>query len=152
MIVWIDKRLALAIHERQLAEHGGSVGVRDETLLESALGRSQQLHAYGDPAPDLVDLAASLAYGLARNHPFVDGNKRTAAVACETFIMLNGGILEADDPALFPIYLSLAEGNLAEADFAAWLRQHTVMPSHKSVQEPRAPRVVRKPTAKPRKR
>ncbi|HET7597636.1 MAG TPA: type II toxin-antitoxin system death-on-curing family toxin, partial [Burkholderiales bacterium] len=89
MIVWLEKALVLPLHDRQLAEHGGTSGVRDEGLLESALARPQQLHAYGDPAPDLAELAASLAYGLARNHPFVDGNKRTAAVACETFIELN---------------------------------------------------------------
>ena len=81
MIAWLEKALVLAIHDRQLAEHGGTGGVRDEGLLESALARPQQLHAYGDPAPDLADLAAALAYGLARNHPFLDGNKRTAAVA-----------------------------------------------------------------------
>ena len=82
MVIWISKRLALAIHDRQLAEHGGSIGVRDETLLDSAIARPQQLFAYGDPPPDLAALSASLAYGLARNHPFIDGNKRTAAVAC----------------------------------------------------------------------
>jgi death-on-curing family protein len=97
MITWIDRRLALAIHDRQLAEHGGGSGVRDAALLDSALARPQQRYAYGDPPPDLADLAASLAYGLARNHPFVDGNKRTAAVACEVFIMLNDATLEADD-------------------------------------------------------
>jgi death-on-curing protein len=138
MIVWLDKTLALAIHDRQLAEHGGTGGVRDEKLLESALARPQQLYAYGDPAPDLADLAASLAYGLARNHPFVDGNKRTAAVACETFVMLNDGELEADNLELYPIYLALAEGKLREKDFAAWLRQHIRMKPGKRVQEPRA--------------
>jgi death-on-curing protein len=112
MIVWIEKALTVAIHERQLAEHGGSVGVRDESLLDSALAHPQQKHAYGDPPPDLVDLAASLAFGLARNHPFVDGNKRTAAVVCEAFIMLNGGILDADDLELYPCYVALAEGTL----------------------------------------
>ena len=122
MILWIEKDLALAIHDRQLAEHGGTSGVRDEKLLESALARPQQLYAYGDPAPDLADLAASLAHGLARNHPFIDGNKRTAAVACETFIARNGADLEADDLELYPIYLALAEGKLREKDFAAWLR------------------------------
>ncbi|PZP51012.1 MAG: type II toxin-antitoxin system death-on-curing family toxin, partial [Azospira oryzae] len=124
MIVWLEKALVLAIHDRQLAEHGGSGGVRDETLLESALARPQQLYVYGDPAPDLANLAASLSYGLARNHPFVDGNKRTAAVACETFLELNGATLEADDLELFPVYLALAEGKLGEKDFAAWLRAH----------------------------
>ena len=123
MIVWLAKEAVLAIHDRQVAEHGGSAGVRDEGLLESALARPQQLHAYGDPAPDLAALAAALAFGLARNHPFVDGNKRTAAVCCETFIELNGATLEADDAELFPQYLALAEGKLAERDFAAWLRE-----------------------------
>ena len=110
MIVWIEKRLALAIHDRQLAEHGGGTGVRDEALLDSALARPQQLFAYGDPPPDLAALAASLAFGLARNHPFVDGNKRTAAVCCEVFIRLNDAKLNADDLALYPVYLALAEG------------------------------------------
>lgn len=123
MIVWIEKSFALAIHDRQLSEHGGGTGVRDESLLDSALARPQQLHAYGDPPPDLADLAASLAYGLARNHPFVDGNKRTAAVACEVFIALNGGVLQADDLELYPVYIGLAEGSLPEADFATWLRE-----------------------------
>jgi len=122
MIVWLEKALVLAIHERQLSEHGGSTGVREEGLLESALARPQQLHAYGDPAPDLADLAASLASGLARNHPFVDGNKRTAAVACETFLELNGARLDAEDLELYPLYLALAEGKLSEREFADWLR------------------------------
>ncbi|HET6913798.1 MAG TPA: type II toxin-antitoxin system death-on-curing family toxin [Rhodanobacteraceae bacterium] len=138
MIVWIEKPLALAMHERQLAEHGGGAGVRDDKLLESALARPQQLYAYGDPPPDLADLAASLAFGLARNHPFVDGNKRTAAVACETFIMLNDAVLEADNLELYPIYIALAEGALKEKEFAAWLRGHLRMQPGKRVQEPRA--------------
>jgi death-on-curing protein len=124
MIVWIEKRLALAIHDRQLSEHGGIPGLRDESLLDSALARSQQLYANGQPPPDLADLAASLAYGLARNHPFLDGNKRTAAVACETFVLLNGMDLLADDVALYSIYIGLAEGGLSEAELGAWLRQH----------------------------
>jgi death-on-curing protein len=138
MIVWIGKPLALAIHDRQLAEHGGNPGVRDEALLDSALARPQQLHAYGDPPPDLADLAASVTFGIARNHPFIDGNKRTAAVACETFIVLNGGILQADDLTLYSVYLALAEGTLPEADFAAWLRQHIQPTAGKEVHEKRA--------------
>lgn len=137
MIVWIEKPLALAIHDRQLAEHGGNPGVRDEGLLDSALARPQQLHAYGDPPPDLADLAASLAFGLARNHPFIDGNKRTAAVACEVFIVLNGATLQADDLALYPVYVSLAEGSLPEAEFAAWLRRH-IAPAETRLHESRA--------------
>lgn len=138
MIIWIERPLAIAIHERQLAEHGGGTGVRDESLLDSALARPQQLHAYGDPPPDLADLAASLAFGLARNHPFVDGNKRTAAVACEVFIMLNSAALHADDLELYPLYVALAEGSLSEAEFASWLREHISLDDNKRVNEPRA--------------
>lgn len=127
MIVWIGKTLALAIHDRQLSEHGGGSGMRDEGLLDSALARPQQRHAYGEPPPDMADLAASLAYGLARNHPFVDGNKRTAAVLCEVFIELNGGQLVADDLELYPQYIGLAEGSLDEAEFARWLRERIVI-------------------------
>ena len=138
MIVWIEKRLALAIHDRQLAEHGGGTGVRDEALLDSALARPQQLFAYGDPPPDLAALAASLAFGLARNHPFVDGNKRTAAVCCEVFIRLNDALLQADDLELYPVYLALAEGSLEEAAFAEWLRPRLVLSAQDHVNEPKA--------------
>ncbi len=136
MIIWIGKPLALAIHDRQLAEHGGGTGARDEALLDSALARPQQLFAYGDPPPDLAALAASLAYGIARNHPFVDGNKRTAAVTCETFIRLNGAALRADDLELYPVYIALAEGSLAEEELATWLRAHLVLDIDGSVNEP----------------
>lgn len=136
MIIWIGKPFALAIHDRQLAEHGGGSGVRDESLLDSALARPQQLYAYGDPPPDLADLAASLAYGLARNHPFVDGNKRTAAVACEVFIELNGGALQADDLELYPMYIGLADGTLPEAEFATWLRERIRREPADRVHEP----------------
>ncbi|MFN7086798.1 MAG: type II toxin-antitoxin system death-on-curing family toxin [Burkholderiales bacterium] len=140
MIVWLEKALILAIHDRQLVEHGGSAGVRDEGLLESALARPQQSHAYGDPVPDLADLAAALADGLARNHPFVDGNKRTAAVCCETFVELNGAAIEANDLGLYPQYLALAEGRLAERDFAAWLRERLrLAPRGEAHEEPRKP-------------
>lgn len=134
MIIWIEKSLVLAIHDRQLAEHGGSAGVRDENMLESALARPQQLYAYGDPLPDL---AATLAFGLARNHPFVDGNKRTAAVSCETFIILNDGELIADDVDLFPRFLALAEGNLPVEEFAQWLREHITTCHRDQIQEPK---------------
>ena len=137
MIVWIDRALALAMHDRQLAEHGGGNGVRDEGMLDSALARPQQRHAYGDPPPDLAELAAALAFGLARNHPFVDGNKRTAAVACETFILLNDAALEASDDELYPHYLGLAEGSLDEAGFADWLRTKIVAKPAGKVQEPK---------------
>lgn len=138
MIVWIEKTLILAIHDRQLAEHGGIGGVRDETLLDSALARPRQRHVYADPPPDLAELAASLAFGLARNHPFADGNKRTAAVACETFLMLNDTIIEADDVALYPVYIGLADGSLSEAEFAVWLRAHLRLESSGELHEERA--------------
>lgn len=137
MIVWLEKALVLAIHDRQVAEHGGSAGVRDDGLLESALARPQRLHAYGDRPPDLADLAAALAYGLARNHPFLDGNKRTAAVCCEAFIELNGAMLGAEDLELFQKYLALAEGNLSEKDFAEWLRGRLRSAPPGEVHEPR---------------
>ena len=137
MIVWIERALVLALHERQLAEHGGGLGVRDEGLLESALARPQQLHAYGDPPPDLAALAASLAFGLARNHPFVDGNKPTATVACELFLVLNDATLQASNIELYPVYLSLAEGSLDEAGFADWLRPRLRLAAGDAVHGPK---------------
>jgi death-on-curing protein len=143
MIIWIQHALAMAIHARQLAEHGGGEGIRDAALLESALARPQQLYAYGDPAPDLADLAASLAYGLARNHPFVDGNKRTAHVCYRVFVALNGGTVVASDEAKYVAMLSLADGSLSESEFAAWLRQHIQTDAGHRVQEPRPRRARR---------
>lgn len=137
MIVWIGKALALAIHERQLAEHGGAGGVRDQALLDSALARPQQLHAYGDPPPDLADLAASLAFGLARNHPFVDGNKRTAHVCYRAFIALNDGEMTASDEEKYVAMLGLAEGSMGESEFADWLRPRIAIRHGRRVQEPR---------------
>lgn len=137
MIVWIGKALALAIHERQLAEHGGAGGVRDQALLDSALARPQQLHAYGDPPPDLADLAASLAFGLARNHPFVDGNKRTAHVCYRAFIALNDGEMTASDEEKYVAMLGLAEGSMGESEFAGWLRPRIAIRHGRRVQEPR---------------
>lgn len=136
MIVWISKRLALAIHDRQLAEHGGGTGVRDEALLDSALARPHQLFAYGDPPPDLAALAASLAFGLARNHPFVDGNKRTAHVCYRAFLALNDGELVATEEEKYIAMLSLAEGSLDEAGFADWLRKHLMLANVDQVNEP----------------
>jgi death-on-curing family protein len=135
MIVWIEKRLALAIHDRQVAEHGGSAGVRDENLLESALARPQQLYAYGDPPPDLADLATTLAFGLARNHPFVDGNKRTAYVVCRTFLELNDAEFIATAEEKYLSILALAEAKLPVEKFAQWLRAHIIVRSRDRVQE-----------------
>lgn len=136
MIIWIEGPFALAIHDRQLAEHGGSPGVREESLLDSALARPQQLHAYGDPPPDLADLAANLTLGLARNHPFVDGNKRTAHVCYRVFLALNGAELVAGDEDKYITTLALAEGSLSEADFAAWLRERIQCAPDNQVHEP----------------
>ena len=137
MIIWINRALALAIHERQLAEHGGGSGVRDEGMLDSALARAQQRYSYGDPPPDLAELAACVAFGLARNHPFVDGNKRTAHVCYRVFIMLNGAELIAGDEDKYIAMLRLAEGSLDEAGFAEWLRPRIVARPPQGVQEPR---------------
>ncbi|MBP6750235.1 MAG: type II toxin-antitoxin system death-on-curing family toxin [Xanthomonadaceae bacterium] len=138
MIVWISKALALAIHDRQLAEHGGGTGVREESLLDSALARPQQLFAYGDPPPDIAALAASLAFGLARNHPFVDGNKRTAHVCYRVFLALNDSELVASQEEKYIAMLRLAEGSLGEAEFAEWLRKHLVLKTETRVNEPKA--------------
>jgi death-on-curing protein len=122
---WIDIELALAIHNRQLAEHGGQDGVRDMGLLESALGRPRHTFGYTDPTPTIPVLAAAYAFGIARNHPFLDGNKRTAAVVCETFIELNGMTLAADDVAMCTQFLGLAAGDVSEVELAAWLTEYT---------------------------
>lgn len=138
VIVWIEKPLVMLLHDRQLSEHGGMPGLRDEKLLESALARPQQLFAYGDPPPDLADLAASLAHGLAKNHAFVDGNKRTAYVAYRTFLELNDGRLEASAEQKYITLLSLANSELSEAEFAIWLRARLRLGPDTSIQEPRA--------------
>ncbi len=121
--VWLTRDVVLAIHEEQLAEHGGGEGVRDLGLMESALARPQNLAAYGEP--DIPALAAALGFGLARNHPFVDGNKRTAYVAVETFLVLNGLDLVAGDAECVVVMLDLAAGELPEEEFANWLRDNT---------------------------
>ncbi len=123
--IWISRELTERVHERQLAEHGGPGGIRDSAMLESALARPRQKLAYGGLDMDLPALAAAYAFGIARNHPFVDGNKRTAAVLCELFLILNGYLLIADDADLYPVFLALAAGELSEDDLAAWLRQHS---------------------------
>lgn len=139
MIVWLEKALVLAIHERQTAEHGGGPGVRDENLLESALARPRQVCAYGDPMPDVAELAATLAYGLARNPPFVDGNQRMAYIACRTFLVLNGVDVVATAEEKYLTMLALAEGALTAEAFAAWLRPRcAVLPRDDAVQKPRA--------------
>ena len=120
--IWVALDVALAAHLEQLSEHGGGEGVRDERLLDSAMARAQNLAAYGQP--DAAALAAAYAFGIARNHPFVDGNKRTAAVISETFLVLNGFELNATDAELVVAFLSLAAGELSEDELADWFRQH----------------------------
>lgn len=124
--VWISLELALVIHKRQLAEHGGIEGVRDEGMLSSALARPQHLVAYSNEPPSISQLAAAYTFGIAKNHPFLDGNKRTAAVVCETFIDLNGHQLDADDQSFCTAILQLAEGSLSEEELAEWLSEHLV--------------------------
>lgn len=119
--VWLDPAAILAVHEEQLAEHGGGVGARDAGLLESALARPHNLVAHG--APDAADLAAVYGFGLARSRPFVDGNQRTAFVATELFLALHGYRLEASDADCVMTTLKLAAGELEEVDFANWLRR-----------------------------
>ena len=123
-IVWLLEETILAIHYRQIAEHGGGEGLRDEGLLSSALARPRNLVAYGEPPPDLAALAAAYAYGLARDHPFVDGNKRTALIAARTFLLLNGVNLEAGQDEKFLTFQRLAEGSLTEEELADWVRKH----------------------------
>jgi len=120
--VWIAVDVAVAAHAEQLAEHGGGEGVRDMRLLESAMARPQNLASYGEP--DAAELAAAYAFGIAPNHPFVDGNKRTAAVVSETFLILNGRSLAASDAELVVAFLALAAGELSEEEMADWFRDH----------------------------
>ena len=119
--VWLLKSVVLALHEEQLAEHGGPVGVRDETLLESALAKPQNRWAYEQG--DMATLAAAYAFGIARNHPFTDGNKRAAWVVAETFLVLNGLDLHASDAESLPVMLDVASGAMDEGAFAIWVRE-----------------------------
>jgi death-on-curing protein len=121
--IWIDRAVLLAVHDEQLLEHGGATGTRDMGLFESAIARPRQLAHY--ETPDAADLAAAYAFGIARNHPFVDGNKRTAFVAAELFLTLNGLDLNADDGECVLTMLAVAAGQMDEATFARWLRAHS---------------------------
>ncbi|MDP2262045.1 MAG: type II toxin-antitoxin system death-on-curing family toxin [Hydrogenophaga sp.] len=127
--VWLQPEVLLAVHEAQLAEHGGLAGTRDARLFDSALSRPQNLAAYGLPdggTPDVAALAACYGYGISRNHPFMDGNKRTGFVASELFLRLNGWMLMADDADCVLTMLKVAAGDITQDDFAAWIRQHAV--------------------------
>lgn len=117
---WADKQALLLLHDESLAEHGGAAGLRDAGLFDSALARPLNLVAYGNP--DFADLAASYGYGLAQNHPFVDGNKRTAFLAVGLFLYMNGYRLTVSQTEATATVLALAAGELEEAAFAAWIR------------------------------
>lgn len=120
--VWLSKEIVLAIHDRQLAEHGGIAGIRDEGLLESALARPRNLLHYADNGtPSVQELAAAYAYGITRNHPFLDGNKRTGYVCARLFLTLNGSDIIASQAEKYLTMLALSVGDLSQEQLAAWL-------------------------------
>lgn len=121
---WISKQALLLLHGESLAEHGGAGGIRDDGMLDSALGRPLNQHAYGG-VDDLAQLAAVYAFGIARNHPFVDGNKRAALIAAGLFLSLNGHRLVADKVDAYEVTLALAAGDTREDDFANWIRKNS---------------------------
>ena len=119
---WLEDAVVAAIHGRQLAEHGGLDGVRDPGMFSSALARPNNAFAYSQPNPDLSALAAAYAFGIIKNHPFVDGNKRTAYVLCRTFLKLNGLDIDATEVEKYQTFLGCAEGIIDEAQLADWIR------------------------------
>jgi len=121
---WIGKQALLLLHGESLAEHGGAGGIRDDGMLDSALGRPLNQYAYGG-VDDLAQLAAAYAFGIARNHPFVDGNKRAALTAAGLFLSLNGLRLVADKVEAYEVTLALAAGDTSEDDFANWIRKNS---------------------------
>jgi death-on-curing protein len=124
MTVWLTRELLLAVHDEQIAEHGGASGIRDIGLLESAIARPLNRAGYGKA--DLAELGALYALAIARNHPFVDGNKRTAFVALETFLVLNELQLTAGDAEATVMMLDMAAGTVSEAMFIEWVRTSVV--------------------------
>ena len=122
---WLLKSVVESFHAQQLREHGGGQGLRDAGMLDSALQKPQQMWHYENPRPDIASLAAAYAYGLSRNHPYVDGNKRTAAIACEVFLLLNDYEFTIGETEKYPNYLALASGEHTQESFAQWLRDHT---------------------------
>lgn len=121
---WIDRRALLLLHAESLAEHGGAEGLRDPALLDSALARPENLAAYGQP--DFADLAASYGLGLAKNHPFMDGNKRAAFLAVGLFLYLNGYRLLAGQAEAALAMLAAAGSEITEPELASWIRDHAV--------------------------
>ncbi len=124
-MIWFGLTTVLAIHEEQIAEHGGLNGIRDQGSLSSALDRPKNIAAYEpDGNRDLARLAAAYGYGIAKNHPFVDGNKRTALVVTETFLNLNGLDLTADDATCVAVMRAVADGTMKEDKFARWIQEN----------------------------
>ena len=124
-IQWLDRRTLLIAHEAQLVEHGGLRGFRDEGLFDSALIRPQQILHYKADAT-LAELSAAYAFGITRNHPFTDGNKRAAYIALDTFCRINGWLLQANEVEIFETMMALAAGELTEEVLAVWISQHLV--------------------------
>lgn len=118
---WISREAALAMHDRQLAEHGGGTGVRDEGLLESALTRAKNIFFYSESPVPVTRMAAAYAYGIATNHPFIDGNKRTALVVCQTFLALNGYTFNGSFEEEYDVFIKVASGQWDEDALAEWL-------------------------------
>jgi len=125
--VWLSRQLILAIHDEQLAEHGGALGVRDDGLLDSALARPLNRAGYGEP--DVAELAALYAIAIARNHPFVDGNKRTAFAALFMFLALNGMVFEPTEVDATMVVLRLAAGDMTDDEFTDWVRTNALPPA-----------------------
>ena len=123
---WLDRRIVEAIHQAQLRRHGGAHGLRDEALLESALARPLNMAAYGEPT--VFELAACYAHGLSRNHPFIDGNKRTSFVASVLFLQRAGQRFTGDEAEAAVVFLSLAAGEFLEPDLAEWFRRNCSPP------------------------
>ncbi len=121
---WVDLNVVLAIHEQQISEHGGLLGIRDLGIIESALERPLNCLRYADP--DLFDLAAAYGFGLARNHGFIDGNKRTAYVVTRLFLVLNGRDIQAPAVEKVLTFEKLAKGEIDQDDLADWLRSHAI--------------------------
>ncbi|TLU83272.1 MAG: type II toxin-antitoxin system death-on-curing family toxin [Chlorobium sp.] len=124
---WLLDGVVMAIHDELIAEHGGSTGIRDEGLLSSALARPKNQAHYGDPS--VFDLAAAYAYGIIRNHPFVDGNKRTGFLASYVFLNINGWQLISSEAEAVNAVLALAAGEIDEPSFSGWLKNKSVIQS-----------------------
>lgn len=123
---WITEEVLIANHKAVIAEHGGLGGIRDTHLFQSACASPMQMYHYKNPKPTICELAAKYAYSISRNHPFIDGNKRMAALACELFLSINDHDLTATDEDAYFVFIDLAAGEMSEAEFAAWLMRNVV--------------------------